>query len=99
MDTVSSQYRALLESLWNALLPGHLPETSTTRRYSLQIRGGSVQKNPHEKLQLHLHMTYTKDFRGPAHAIWSQSNADLVDCRSAPGKKPVPEGQCTVKVV
>ena len=110
MDTVSSQYRALLESLWNALLPGHLPETSTTRRYSLQIRGGSDQKNPHEKLQLHLHMTYMKDFRGknkqwlwqsvlrthttqsissydgPAHVIWSQPKADLVDCRSTPGK-------------
>ena len=37
---------------------------------------------------LRTHTTQSiSSYDGPAHAIWSQSNADLVDCRSAPGKK------------
>ena len=65
---------------------------------------GSDQYNAHGKIQLHLHMTYTKDSRGknkqwlwqsiqaaegPARTIWSQPNTDPVGCRSAPGKNSV----------
>ena len=67
MDTAYSQSRTPLGSSWNALLPGNSPETSTTRRYSLQIRvkcWGSDQDNAHGKMQLHLRMTCRKDSRG-----------------------------------
>ena len=40
MGTASSQCKTLLGSSWNALLPGNLPETSRTGRYSLQMGWG-----------------------------------------------------------
>ena len=87
----------LQESSWNALVPGNSLETSTTRRYSLQIRGCSciyinyvyegLLRKDKQCLWLSIsRMHATESSSDCWWKIWCQAKADPADCRGAPGK-------------